>query len=84
MGHLQDGSAFFGRQRMRRRRSIPLRPPIPADQAIRRFPALQRADIDPDGVAGRIQPGTRGPRFGNELGFDLAIFQTDHASAPSL
>jgi hypothetical protein len=83
VSRLQDLRALGGGECMGGRVAYRIRAPVSAHQAFLGFPALQRAHTDAGELPGQSQPRTSGLGLLDVPSHRLAIFQTDHSSAPS-
>src|SRR5271165_2895285 len=70
-------------QRVRRHRTIGVRPPITLPQTVTGLPAPQRAGVDAGQDTGRGEPGSVRTGLFNVTHQGLAVFQAGHASSPS-
>ena len=82
VGHRHDLHALLLAEGMRRRWPLGLRTAITVQQALGCLPALQRAQVDADDLAGTMQPRTGRLCLFDVQGHFATLFHADHSSAP--
>src|SRR5882757_2909370 len=82
VGDCDDPGPFGLVQRVRRYRTIGVRPPVALYQTVTGLPAPQRGGVDTPQSTGSGEPGSVRAGLFDVTHQDLAVFQAGHASSP--